>query len=205
MNENFIFFWNVGVVWSLDLRTQELMRLPIYISEQETSTCIKIVRCGSNENLILIRVTQSPLNDCIIYWDLEHQREVDYFDVDSSALTFQDARGTQYIIERDNVYSIESSCKMKCYRAKVSDFDISSCKFGFQYGYRVECDTHNWMIFRNYINLSFSYMTFVIKENFDKNMQAMNTYSFDIEGYDFVLDRSTIFTENNGALLQQDF
>ena len=76
----------------------------------------------------------------------------------------------------------------------MSDFDISNCKFGFQYGYRVEADTHNWLIFRNYINLSFSYMTFVIKDNFNKNAQQTN--QFDIEGYDFVLNRETIFTEN---------
>ena len=54
--------------------------------------------------------------------------------------------------------------------------------------------SHNWMIFRNFINLSFSYMTFVIKDNFDKNSYAMTDYAFDVEGYDFVLNRNTIFT-----------
>jgi hypothetical protein len=61
----------------------------------------------------------------------------------------------------------------------------------------VEPETHNWMIFRNYINLSFSYMTFVIKENFDKNSFAMEDFLFDIEGYDYVLNRNTLFTEGN--------
>lgn len=59
------------------------------------------------------------------------------------------------------------------------------------------------MIFRNFINLSFSYMTFVIKENFDKNSYMMQDYLFDIEGYDYVLNRNTIFTEGN--LVNQDF
>ena len=59
--------------------------------------------------------------------------------------------------------------------------------------------------FRNFINLSFSYMTFVIKENFDLNSFAMVDYLFDIEGYDYVLNQNTIFSENNGYLLEEDF
>lgn len=51
------------------------------------------------------------------------------------------------------------------------------------------------MIFKNYINLSFSYMTFVIKENFDKNSYAMEDFLFDIEGYDYIINRNTMFTE----------
>ena len=48
-------------------------------------------------------------------------------------------------------------------------------------------------------------MTFVIKDNFDKNSYAMSDNEFDIEGYDYVLNNNTIFTENNGAILNQDF
>jgi ankyrin repeat protein len=48
-------------------------------------------------------------------------------------------------------------------------------------------------------------MTFVIKDNFERNTNAMEQYHFDIEGYDFVLNRQTIFTDDNGSLLQQDF
>lgn len=67
----------------------------------------------------------------------------------------------------------------------------------------MEAESHNWMIFRNYINLSFSYMTFVIKENFEKNSFAMEDFLFDIEGYDFILNRNTIFTE--GSLVKKDY
>ena len=37
-------------------------------------------------------------------------------------------------------------------------------------------------------------MTFVIKENFDKNSYVMNDFAFDVEGYDFILNRHNIFT-----------
>ena len=61
----------------------------------------------------------------------------------------------------------------------------------------MEPDTHNWLIFRNYINMSFSYMTFVIKDNFEKNGNLLEDYVFDIEGYDFILYRNTFFTDGN--------
>lgn len=67
----------------------------------------------------------------------------------------------------------------------------------------MESDTHNYLIFRNFINLSFSYMTFVIKDNFDKCGYVMDDYLFDPEGYDYVLNKNTIFTE--GSLVTQDF
>ena len=82
---------------------------------------------------------------------------------------------------------------------------MQNAKFTFYFGYRIDQNTNNWVIFRNYINLSFSYMTFVIKDNFERNTNAMEQYHFDIEGYDFVLNRQTIFTDDNGSLLQQDF
>ena len=48
---------------------------------------------------------------------------------------------------------------------------------------------------RNCINLSFSFMTFVIKENVDRLGFANQV--FDLEGYDYVLNSDNIFTEGN--------
>ena len=89
---------------------------------------------------------------------------------------------------------------------KVSDFDVEnvSKEFSFQYGHRVEESGYNYMIMRNYINLSFSYMTFVIKELFDSSGYVMDNYLFDLEGYDFILDKQTIFTQDH-QLVTQDY
>lgn len=57
MNVKYMFFWNLGVVWSLDLETRNMQRLSIYISEQEKQTFVKAVRCWSNPDRIVIRVT----------------------------------------------------------------------------------------------------------------------------------------------------
>ena len=95
-----------------------------------------------------------------------------------------------------------SGCKIKSYHVKFSDYNWTNSKFNLLYGHRSESETRNWIIFRNVINLSFSYMTFVIKENFDKNNYVMDNYLFDIEGYDYVLNQNNIFSENNGLLLE---
>ena len=62
---------------------------------------------------------------------------------------------------------------------------------------------HNFILMRNFINLSFSYMTFVIKDNFDEGGYVSNDFLFDSEGYDFVLGKNTLFTE--GTLVTQDY
>ena len=41
MNSKFVFFWNLGKVWTLSLESKELSRLSIYISEKELQTSIK--------------------------------------------------------------------------------------------------------------------------------------------------------------------
>ena len=78
---------------------------------------------------------------------------------------------------------------------KQVDFDTEnvSKEFSFYYGHRVEEEGFNYLIMRNFINLSYSYMTFVIKELFDKQGYVMDDYLFDLEGYDFILDSETLF------------
>ena len=45
----------------------------------------------------------------------------------------------------------------------MSDFKMNNCSFKTDYGHRMEVQSHNFVVLRNVINLSFSYMTFVIK------------------------------------------
>jgi hypothetical protein len=79
----------------------------------------------------------------------------------------------------------------------MKDFKMSNCAFRAQYGHRVEVQSHNFVIFRNLINLSFSYMTFVIKDNIDRNGMHQNDFQFDLEGCDYIIERQTIFTSGN--------
>ena len=40
-------------------------------------------------------------------------------------------------------------------------------------------------------------MTFVIKENFDKIGFVTSDFLFDVEGYNYILNKNTMFTEGN--------
>jgi hypothetical protein len=126
-------------------------------------------------------------------WDLDRDLELESFDVDADAIFFQDDQGNPYIAERDYIYMCKVGCKIKSYKIKVSDFE--KARFGIQNGQRMDPLTHNWCIFRNFISLSFSYMTFVIKDNFDKGY-LQEDFVFDMEAYDFILNRESIFLSN---------
>jgi hypothetical protein len=126
-------------------------------------------------------------------WDLVRDLEIESFDVDSTAIFFQDLDGNPFIAERDYVYMCRLGCKIKSYRMQVSDFYTP--RFDFAGGQRMDPVTHNWLIFRNYINLSFSYMTFVVKDLFDEGY-LRSDFLFDLEGYDFIYNRETIFTSD---------
>ena len=71
MNENYIFFWNLGSIWKLNLETKNVDKLALYISEKELQTYIIKVRTWSNKKFVCVRVHQSANKDCIIIWDLE--------------------------------------------------------------------------------------------------------------------------------------
>ena len=76
---------------------------------------------------------------------------------------------------------------------RITDFDQENVSFSFQYGHRVQVNTHNFVIFRNYLNMSHSYMTFVIKDNFYERGYLSGEYFFDLEGYDYIINRKNIF------------
>lgn len=131
--------------------------------------------------------------DCIIMWDVPNDLEIESFDVDHNAIFFQDEYGSPYLAEKDYILDCKKGCKMKCYHFSRGDFEMGMFDFGT--GNRVETKTKNWMIFRNFINLSFSFMTFVIKENFDDGYNRSD-FLFDVEGYDFIFNNDTIFTSD---------
>jgi hypothetical protein len=131
MNQNYIFFWNLGSVWSLDLRSKEKKKLSLYVSENELATFVKKVRCTSDPERISIRVQQSPQVDCIIIWDMIKDQEIDSYDIDQNALVVQDRHGNPYIAEKDYVIDCMQHCKIKAFHFKIEDFNQENTQFGF--------------------------------------------------------------------------
>ena len=85
-----------------------------------------------------------------------------------------------------------------CYQTKLSNFNWSNAKFKLLFGIRIDEKTHNWVIFRNEINLGFSYMTFCVQDTFERINLSSDKYMFDLEGFNYILNRNSYFTINNG-------
>jgi hypothetical protein len=99
-----------------------------------------------------------------------------------------------YIAEKNYLLSCEQGCKIMSYNFKMSDFNLINNTFPIELGHRMEVQSHNFVIFRNVINLSFSYMTFVIKNKFDQNTHFQCNKIFDLEGSNYIIERKSIFT-----------
>lgn len=62
-------------------------------------------------------------------------------------------------------------------------------------GHRFDAKHHNWLIFREFICLPFSYMTFVIKDKIEKRDILQKNNQFDLEPYNYLINKGTCFTD----------
>lgn len=75
-----------------------------------------------------------------------------------------------------------------------------------QKGYRFDVNNHNWILLNNhFINLAFSYMTFVIKHRLEiicpvhklvhSEQVNLKNLRFDVEPYNFIFNRKSFFLD----------
>lgn len=78
--------------------------------------------------------------------------------------------------------------------------------FGYQYGHRFDHEGHSWVFLRDYISLSYSYMTFVIKKRFDDDEvdYTNEDFVFDLEQYNYLIACRTALTETKMATADHD-
>jgi len=102
----------------------------------------------------------------IIQWDLENDIEIESFDAGVNCKLFYDSRGESYITEDKHVVIQEQNVSLVCYDvSKINKTSMAKDNSYFDYykGHRVDDVNHNWILFNEYISLSFSFMTFVIR------------------------------------------
>ena len=74
----------------------------------------------------------------------------------------------------------------------------SQKEFPIYKGHRFDNEGHNWILLREYLSLSFSYMTFVIKHKHETGKLKINKkLNFDFEPYNYILNRSTCFLKKD--------
>ena len=67
---------------------------------------------------------------------------------------------------------------------------------GISKGFKFDGKNHNFLIFDEYLSLSYSYMTFVIKDKIERRDRCMECNIFDSEPYNYLFNRSTSFMDS---------
>ena len=164
-----VFFWNGFKVWYIDTNAIQdgyaFKEVGLLVSPNETQTQIQKVRTGSDSSQIAILVRQSANSDCVITWDLQKNIELESFDLGLEGKIFWDYNGKCYITEGEKVYLTEQGVALLCYNVEnINQEGAVKPKFaGYHYGHRFDGDEHSWLYLNEFIALSYSYMTFVIK------------------------------------------
>lgn len=70
-------------------------------------------------------------------------------------------------------------------------------------GHTFDAKNHNWLIFKEYLSLPFSYMSFVMKDKIEINDKNIPGSIFDPEPYNYVFNRSTSFID--GDFVYKDY
>ena len=64
-------------------------------------------------------------------------------------------------------------------------------------GHRFDSAQHNWYIINEFLSLSFSFMTFVIKEKIENEDSLQRQNVFDITPYNYLFNKSTAFIDSS--------
>jgi hypothetical protein len=124
--------------------------------------------------------------------------EYEAYDVGTVFDTVWDNKGIPVILTEKNVILSKERCNVKVFDTKENLIKIlnrnSYKEFPLSKGHRFDNDGHNWILMREYLGLSFSYMTFVIKAKIESGkMKLPKKGNFDFEPYNYILNRSTCF------------
>lgn len=86
----------------------------------------------------------------------------------------------------------------------MDEEQVSSGIFDFSKGNRFNAKGHDWMVFDNYLSLSFSYMTFVIKDMIERSDPSIANNEFDMEPYNYLFNRRTSFIDSKFVTTDSD-
>jgi len=94
---------------------------------------------------------------------------------------------------------------LKCYDVeKINENEaeyfqrLKDDTFGFHKGHKFDSEGHSWIFLREYITLSYSYMTFAINAKMQQLSSFKNEdFLFDKEQYNFIISKSTFLHDED--------
>ena len=144
------------------------------INDENHNQIIKEIRTGSNPELIVIiagtNFHSENDSDNIFIWDVQNDIEHESYDITGMYEVIFDRDGNPYIVRGKEVIFPKQRCTIKAFDfQKIEELSSSNSKRDLrnQKGHRFDSKNHNWFIFREYISLPFSYMSFVIKHKIE--------------------------------------
>ena len=111
-------------------------------------------------------------SDTVVIWDLENDTEKNTFEVDKNHQIIWDYKGIPYLVMEDKTIFTEELCAIKAFECNDSINLINSSPnihISDVRGHRMDGKNHNWILFREYLCLSFSYLTFVMMDKIKKD------------------------------------
>lgn len=144
----------------------------------------------------------------VFSWNLEHDIENKAFEVDKEHEIIWDQQGFFMVLSKDEITLPIQNCNLRCfYQENFDERNKSVYCEGLRYelGQRFDFVNHNWIIMKHYIQMSFSYMTFVIQSQIevidikasDTQLEPLLDKAFDLEAFTYMLNKNSCFTSGN--------
>lgn len=169
--------------------------------------------------VFMIRRDEEEGTSTVVSWNLLINAEINQYEVqDPYAVSFDDdgncvivRNGEDELGQRTCLIDIDDrSTKTTAFdfdeerlteatdKEKIVDEEqISAGIYSFAKGNRFNAKGHDWLVLDNYLALSFSYMSFVIKDMIEHSDPSMQNNLFDIEPYNYIFNKRTSFTDSN--------
>lgn len=208
-SRKYIFFWNSHKIDYFPLGKQLLeenkLTVALKVSESEKNCSIREIDCAPNKDVLAI-VVDNLQTATIIQWDLVKNNELRAFEVDKNHQIIWGHDGRLVIVTEELTILSREQCSLMCFKNEnFGDMHttVHQKRLDYDQGYRFDSDNHNWLVLKEYISLSFSYMTFVIKENLenmdndDLESSPLFGRAFDVEAYNYILNRTTCFMQGD--------
>ena len=109
-----------------------------------------------------------------------------------------DSQGTSFILEKDYLIATEQGVRLKSYDIENFERNNARMQFDLSKGCHFDHENQNFMMINEYISLSFSFMTLVIRDKHkDLTTNEKNAYQLDEELFKFNMNRKTFLTCDN--------
>lgn len=153
-----------------EVNDESMKVLDFSIDKDDKETWIKGVKYGIDENRIAIIVHISKEVDTIYLWEIDENVEFGSYDVGKIYEIIWDNYGNLQIVTPDYVVFAQQKVRIKAFDINLKDLNKNFNDFFEEnelMGVRFDGKNHNWLIIGEYLQLPFSYMTFVIKDKIE--------------------------------------